>query len=78
MSNEPSDMQRLVDSLFHGTATVSRLDAVIRAEALDLPDDVQVIVALLPPGRYTRAHLCDQVNSAITAHGYGTTMGTVD
>lgn len=78
MLSESSDMQRLVDSLFDRTATVSRLEAVIRAEALDLPDDVRAIVALLPPGRYTRARLCDQVNSAITAHGYGTTMGTVD
>lgn len=78
MPAEPTDMQRLVDSLFRDAIMVTRLDAIIRAEALDMPDDVRAIVALLPPGRYRRTLLCDQVNSAITAHGYGRTMGTVD
>jgi hypothetical protein len=75
---EPSDIQRLVDALFRDSLTVTRLDAVIRAEALDMPDDVRAMVALLPPGRYHRARLCDQLNSAITAHGYGGTLGTVE
>jgi hypothetical protein len=76
--DERSDTQRLVDALFDGRSVTTRLEAVVRAEALDMPDAVQEMVALLPPGRLTRRQLCDQLNSAITAHGYGTTMGTVD
>lgn len=57
---------------------MSRLDAVVRAESLDMPDVVIEIVGLLPPGRYGRQRLCDQLNSAITAHGYGRSMGTVE
>ncbi len=75
---EPSDIQRLIDYLFRHAAVVSRLDAVVSAESLDMPDPVREIVSLLPPGRYTRQRLCDQLNSAITAHGYGGWMGTVD
>ena len=75
---EDSDIQRLVDSLFRDSQTVSRLTAVVRAEALDMPEAVREIVALLPPGHYGRARLCDQLNSAITAHGYGAWMGTVE
>jgi hypothetical protein len=78
MPKEPTEMQRLIDSLFAEAAAVTRLDAIIRAEALDLSDGVLAIVALLPPGRYSRARLCDQLNSAITAHGYGSAMGTVE
>jgi hypothetical protein len=78
MHSDPSDMQRLVDSLFREATSVTRLDVIIRAEALDVAEDVRVLLELLPPGRYRRARLCDQVNSAITAHGYGTVMGTVE
>lgn len=71
-------LQRFVDSLFRESRTVSRLDAVLRAEALDLPADLVGIVELLPPGRYGRQRLCDQLNSAITGHGWGRIWGTVD
>ena len=78
MHTEPSDMQRLVDRVFHNARQATRLDVVLCAEALDLNDSVLAIVALLPPGHYTRRRLSDQLNSAITAHGYGSIMGTVD
>lgn len=70
--------QRMIDSLYRDAGTVSRLDVVIRAEAADLPDEVVGLVNLLPPGRYPRPRLCDQLNSAITAHGWGRTLGTVE
>ena len=70
-------MQRLVDYLFAQRSVVTRLDAVLTAEALDMPGVIHEIVALLPPGQFQRQQLCDQLNSAITAHGYGTRMGTV-
>jgi hypothetical protein len=76
--DERSDMQRLVDNLFEGRKVATRLEAVVRAEALDMPADVQEIVSLLPPGHFSRQQLCDQLNSAITAHGYGGSMGTVE
>lgn len=71
-------LQRFVDSLFADTKTASRLDAVIRAEALDLPDDLRSIVDLLPPGHYARQRLCDQLNSALKGHGWTGRFGTVD
>ena len=78
MHAEPTDMQRLVDRVFRDTRQVTRLDVVLCAEALDLPDVILGIVTLLPPGRYGRQRLCDQLNSVITAHGYGSLLGTVD
>lgn len=57
--------------------SVRRLDVVIAAEAADLPEDLLRIVNLLPPGDYTRARLCDQLNSAITGHAWGLVYGTV-
>ena len=67
-------LQDMVDGLFAGASaddTVRRLDAVIAAEAADLPDDLMEVVRLLPPGSYTRQRLCDQVNSALGGHAWG-------
>ena len=71
-------LQRLIDSLFQQARTVTRLDALIRAEALDLPADLISIVTLLPPGSYSRHRLCDQLNSALKGHGWTGLYGTVD
>ncbi|TLM72532.1 MAG: hypothetical protein FDZ70_08380 [Actinobacteria bacterium] len=71
-------MQRMLDALYANAGAVERLDVVVRAETLELPEVALGIVALLPPGRYTRARLCDQLNSAITAHGFGGVIGTVE
>ena len=57
--------------------TIRRLDAVLAAEAADLPDDLVRIVKLLPPGDYTRERLCTQLNSALTGHAWGQVYGTV-
>lgn len=57
---------------------VSKLDAVIVAEAADLPEDLMRVVRMLPPGEYTRSKLCHQLNSAITGHAWGQVYGTVE
>lgn len=57
---------------------VSKLDAVIAAEAADLPEDLLRVVRMLPPGEYTRGKLCHQLNSAITGHAWGQVYGTVE
>ena len=36
------------------------------------------IVNLLPPGYYDRQSLCDQLNSALAAHGWGAIYRTVE
>ena len=77
-ADEFGELQRLVDGLFAGRATVDRLDVVVQAEILDLPADLMEIVELLPPGTYARARLCDQLNSALAAHGWGARYGTVE
>ncbi len=74
-------LQHYVDTLFRGLARedrVSRIDAVVRAEAADLPDDLLEIVHLLPPGHFNRQMLADQLNSAIVGHGWGRMYGTVE
>jgi hypothetical protein len=74
-------LQRYVDALFRGRSKadrVPRLDAVTRAEASDLPDDLLEIVHLLPPGTFTRQAFADQLNSAIVAHGWSGLYGTVE
>ncbi|HAM14452.1 MAG TPA: hypothetical protein DCP91_01015 [Eggerthellaceae bacterium] len=85
MSVQPSPdfgaLQAIVDDLFEGMPrdhTVRRLDVVIAAESGDLPADLLEVVALLPPGDYTRVRLCDQLNSAIGGHAWGQVYGTVE
>jgi hypothetical protein len=78
MESELEQLQRMIDALFHETASVSRLDVVVRAEAMDMPPRVLELVELLPPGQYKRQRLCDQLNSAIVGHGWGGSLGTVE
>lgn len=77
-AEEFGDLQRLVDGLYAGRAAIDRLDLVVQAEILDLSPDLMEIVNLLPPGVYDRQRLCDQINSALAAHGWGATYGTVE
>ncbi len=81
-SEDYGELQRLVDSLFapgvSSAATVSRLDVELRAEILDLADDLMEVVGALPPRTYTRQRLCDQLNSCLVARGWGTVYGTVE
>lgn len=77
-AEEFGDLQRLVDGMFIGRETINRLDLVVQAEILDLAPDLMEIVQLLPPGTYDRRRLCDQLNSALAAHGWGGTYGTVE
>ena len=72
------ELQRLVDGLFRTKSQVDRIDVVVQAELLDLDADLLEIVNLLPPGSYERQRLCDQFNSALAAHGWGGTYGTVE
>lgn len=72
------ELQSLVDGLYATRTVVDRLDLVMQAEVLDLDADLQEIVSLLPPGSYERQRLCDQLNSAIAAHGWGGVYGTVE
>lgn len=71
-------MQILTDALFEESEVIRRLDAILLAEAYDLPDDLREVVELLPPGSYTRRRFCDQVNSSIAGHGWGYVYGTVE
>jgi hypothetical protein len=72
-------LQRFLDNLFRDQGRVSRLDVIIRAETLDLDEDLIPIIANLPSTRsYTRQRLADQLNSAIVGHGLTRQYGTVD
>jgi hypothetical protein len=77
-SEDSQLLQEFVDSLYRGTKRVSRLDAVLLAEARDLPADLIEIVGLLPPGDYQRQRLCDQLNSALKGHGWNGRYRSVD
>lgn len=73
-------LQDVVDAVFGAgnVEPVRRLDVVIAAEGIDVPDDLMEIVRLLPPGTYTRQRLCDQLNSAVGGHAWGQVYGTVE
>ena len=77
-AEEFGDLQRLVDGLFTDHKAIERLDLIVQAEIMDLAPDLMEIVNLLPPGVYDRQALCDQLNSALAAHGWGATYGTVE
>ena len=64
--------------LFYDRRAIDRLDLIVQAEILDLAPDLMEIVNLLPPGYYDRQSLCDQLNSALAAHGWGAVYGTVE
>lgn len=76
MEEDREQIERWLDALYAGTKSVTQLDAIVRAETFDLPSDAMDIVNNLPPGRYTRARLCDQINSAIVGRGLSRTLGT--
>lgn len=76
MEEDREQIERWLDALYSGTASVTQLDAIVRAETFDLPSDAMDIVNNLPPGRYTRSRLCDQINSAIVGRGLSRTLGT--
>lgn len=76
MEEDREQIQRWLDALYSGTQTVTQLDAIVRAETFDLPVDAMEVVSGLPPGRYTRSRLCDQINSAIVGRGLSRTLGT--
>lgn len=71
-------LQDLVNTLFARKELASRLDLVLLAESCDVCDDIMEVCTLMPSGIYTRARLCDQMNSIVTAHGWGLTYGTVE
>lgn len=81
-AEEFGDLQRLVDTLFvPGTssrATRTKIDVVTLAETLDLCADLLEVCEALPPRPYTRQRLCDQMNSIVTARGWGAVYGTVE
>lgn len=77
-AEEFGDLQRLVEGLFVSCKTIDRLDLIVQAEIVDLTPDLMEIVNLLPPGVYDRQALCDQLNSALAAHGWGAVYGTVE
>ena len=77
-AEEFGDLQFLVDGLFYDRHAIDRLDLIVQAEILDLAPDLMEIVNLLPPGYYDRQSLCDQLNSALAAHGWGAVYGTVE
>lgn len=76
-TGEPSRLQPLVDMLFLHGGEETQLNCLLLAETHDLDEELMEVVNLLPPGSYTRAKMCDQFNSIITAHGWGMTIGTV-
>lgn len=77
-SEEYGTLQRLIDSLFHDTRHVTQVTLIVQAEAVDLCADLLEICHLVPPGIYSRQRMCDQLNSALVGHGWGTLYGTVE
>ncbi|MCK8115549.1 hypothetical protein [Anaerosoma tenue] len=78
MEEDREQIQRWLDALYRTETTATQLDAVIMAQTFDLPSDAMDVVNGLPPGRYTRQALCDQLNSAIVGRGLSRQLGTHD
>ena len=79
-AGEYGELQQLVDDLFEDrpSKSVARMDVLVRAEVMDVCDDLMEVVNLLPALTYSRQRLCDQLNSIITAHGWAYLYGTVE
>ena len=78
-SPEYGELQRLVERVYRVSPSRPRtkLEVVAQAEVMDLGEEPMEVVALLPGGSYHRRRLCDQINSIVTAHGWGFYLGTV-
>ena len=77
-SDEYGELQRFVDSLYYSEHYVDNVDVQVKAEMLDLSDDLMEVISMLPSGVYERARLADQFNSALAAHGWAQRFGTVE
>jgi len=71
-------MQRMLDFIYRDDKVVDRSVVMQAVVMMSLPEDVERLFDLLPPGRYSRRLLVDQLNSAIVGHGMGRTLGTVE
>ena len=71
------ELQGLIDELFAESEFVSSMRLLLLAEMRDLPEDLIEICRIVPHGTYSRQRLCDQMNSALTGHGWGRVYGTV-
>lgn len=71
------ELQSLIDTVYLRSEKADSLQLVAQAEIVDVHPDVLEVVNLLPFGTYTRPRMCDQLNSIITAHGWGARYGTV-
>lgn len=78
MESDREQIGRWLDALYRDERVVTQLDAIVRAETFDLPTEAMDVVNGLPPGRYTRTRLCDQMNSAIVGRGLSAVLGTHD
>lgn len=77
-SEHYGELQDLIDELFESRNTLTSMELLVNAEIRDLHPDLIVICQIVPPGTYSRQALCDQMNSAIAGHGWGSVYGTVD
>lgn len=75
---ELGEVQRLVDAVFASRRTADAFELATQAETCDVSADAMEVVSLLPPGSYTRPQMADQLNSIITAHGWGAHIGCVE
>lgn len=76
MEDDREQISRWLDSLYREQRVITQLDAIVRAQTFDLPTNAMDVVESLPPGRYTRSRLCDQLNSAIVGRGLSRQLGT--
>jgi len=77
-SEEYGTLQALIDSLYFKRVRVNQIELIVRAESVDLCSDLLEICGMVPAGTYSRRRLCDQLNSCIVAHGWGSRYGTVE
>jgi len=77
-SEHYGELQDLIDELFESRNTLTSMELLVNAEIRDLHPDLIEICQIVPPGTYSRQALCDQLNSAIAGHGWGSVYGTVD
>lgn len=78
-TEEFEELVRLIDFLYEQNAgkAITKIELLTYADMYDLCTDLQEVIDLLPSGSYTRARLTDQLNSILTAHGWGRTYGTL-
>ncbi len=78
LNEELELLQTLINRAYKQEKYLERLSLVLSCESADIHPELMEIVKLLPPGRYARPRLIDELNSCLAARALSQRFGLLD